>query len=212
MHRSQPPKRSRGGHLVRGVRVLGGLGLVFSLVASCSPGELHLTTGDGQTEDEDESQEASMGGSSDEDADDGTGGARDDDEDDDQEPDPEQPEIDFLNAPCVVRGDCEFFICEPDEQCPSCSTSLDCYPLFPHCDYSLSRCQECLSDFDCEMRFGPLFGACSAGRCVQCRSDLDCPEQKCEHGWCGHCEENWDCQDGLVCDRDHCVPPLLHEQ
>jgi Cys-rich repeat protein len=192
--------------LVPGMRVLALFGLVFSLVASCSPGELHLTTAEREAEEEPEDE--SMGGSFGEGPDDGTGGMRDDEED----PDPELPEIDFLNAPCVVRGDCEFFICQPDEQCPSCSTSLDCYPLFPHCDLSLNRCQECLSDSDCGMRFGPLFGACSAGRCVQCRTDLDCPERKCEHGWCGHCQENWDCQDGLVCEQDHCVPPLLEEQ
>lgn len=188
--------------MVRAARALTLLSVLFSLT-SCSPGELHLATEDGESEEE--SEDGPGGGSSGEDRQDDTGGSRSEDD----ESDPQLPDIDFLSGPCVARGDCEFFICEPGEQCPSCSTSLDCYPLFPHCDYSLSRCQECLSDSDCETRFGPLFSACSAGRCVQCRTDSDCPERRCEHGWCGHCDGDWDCQDGLVCDDDHCVPRLL---
>jgi hypothetical protein len=177
--------------------------LLVSLMG-CSSGEIHLDTGAEEAAPTQEEGAASGGAN-------GSGGESSSEQGSGGVFSWENPPLgsDYWADPCVVRGDCEIFICDPDElQCPSCESSQQCYPPFPHCDASLNRCQECLDDTDCEARFGDAFGACSAGRCVECRRDSDCEVGLCDRGGCGHCEEDGECGPGLICRRDHCDDDL----
>lgn len=200
--RKERPQRGADSKAVRlgwSFSVWPGFTLAWLLFFGCSPGQVHLSSdADGADKKEDSTGGTNSSDSDGEGANGGEGSSSDDSSD-------YTPDLPLL--PCILTDSCPMDCSSYDSDCESCEKQSDCEGGLPYCDASIGACVECLDSSDCRDRFGPYFGACSAGRCVQCQTDRDCPDDaECDKGWCGSCDSYHDCPDRMDCERGHCIP------
>ncbi len=201
---------------------------VVSLIFSCSPGKIYLTSEQNRKSDDPGDVSTAM------DSMDATGNSSGGNEwtdptflssggsapfvfapeggrpGDDRQPNPRElysPNgYRWESLPCIFSHECPPPCSVSEDGCLRCETAEQCSDPVSYCEDDGGGCVECLINEDCRQRFGPGFSNCEGGWCTSCEEDSDCREGEfCAGSWCSECWRNYDCDNGQICVDARCV-------